>query len=105
MFGRLPNRHGRLAALDCRVMDDLGSFFSTGRLDFLILFLLLFLTRAGIFFILLAIRFPLLLTFTPLPSSSSVCSCAPLGIEYILVVTWKTTNKTKVSRLNCSKTE
>ena len=44
-------------------MGELGPSFSTGRLGFL----LLFLTRAGIFFILLAIGFPLLLTFTPAP--------------------------------------
>ena len=45
-------------------MDELGSSFSAGSLDF---FLLLFLIRAGIFFTLLAIGFPLLLTFTPTP--------------------------------------
>src|SRR4051812_24060022 len=35
----------------------------------------------------------------PLASPSSACSCAPLGIEYISVMAWKTTNKTKVNRL------
>ena len=63
----MPNRHGRLAMLDCGVMGDIGSSFSTGRLDFILLFLLLFLARASIFFILLAIGFPLLLAFTPVP--------------------------------------
>ena len=45
-------------------MDELGLSFSTGRLDFLLLFLLLFLIRASFFVILFTIRFPLFLTFT-----------------------------------------
>ena len=34
----------------------------------------------------------------PLASPSSVDPCAPLGVEYISVVAWKTTDKTKVNR-------
>ena len=49
-------------------MGELGPSFSTRRLDFFLLFLLLLLlTRAWIFFVLLAIGFPLLLTFTSAP--------------------------------------
>ena len=62
-------------------MGELGSPFSAVRVDFLVLF-----TRAVVFFILLTIRLPLLLTFTSAPSSSSICSCAPLGIEYMSVM-------------------
>ena len=35
----------------------------------------------------------------PLASPSSVDPCAPLGVEYISVVAWKTIDKTKVNRL------
>ena len=45
-------------------MGELGSPFSAGRDDFLLLLLLVLFTRAVVFFILLTIRLPLLLTFT-----------------------------------------
>ena len=80
--------------LDRRIMGELGPSFSTRRLDYLLLFLI----RASIFLTLVALRLPLLLT-------SLVRSCTLLGIEYISVVICKTTNKTKVSRPNCSKAE
>ena len=48
-----------LAALDRRVMGKLGPSFRTGRRNFLLL-----LIGAHIFITLIAIRFPLLLTFT-----------------------------------------
>ena len=89
-------------------MGELGSPFRARRVVFLLLFLLMFLllsTRVVIIFVTLVVRVPLLLAFAPLASSSSTCSCAPLGIEYISVVTWKTTNKAKVSRLNSNKME
>src|SRR3954470_16597043 len=36
----------------------------------------------------------------PLASPSTVRSCAPLGVEYISVISWEATNKGKVSRLS-----
>ena len=59
----MHNRRGPLAALDRRVVGELGPSFRTGRRDFLLLFLLLLIV-AYIFIALIAIRLPLLLTFT-----------------------------------------
>ena len=64
-LGRLHSWCGPLAALDRRVMSKLRPSFKTGRHNFLLLFLLLFLLiGACIFITLITIRFPLLLTFT-----------------------------------------
>ena len=67
-------------------MGKLGPSFRTGRHNFLLLFLLLLLIGACIFIILVAVRLPLLLTFTSTSFLLLGPCLRPLGIEYNSVV-------------------
>ena len=97
-FLRLPNRSSRPTTLPRWVVCELGSPLRAGGFSLLLLF-------AGedvVAFLSLAVGLPLDLVVPALASARlSFLSrpCAPLGVEYISVVAWKTTGQTKVNRL------
>ena len=97
MFRRLPNKSSRLATFPRWIVGELGSPLRAGGFNLL---LLPFAGEDVVASLSLTVGLPLALVVPALASArspSSVDPCAPLGVEYISVVAWKTTDKTKVN--------